>query len=225
MDIPIAQRSRRLPIYILADRSGSMAGDAIVAVNQGLRFLKSDLEIEPRAVQSVWISVISFGGVARVDVPLTELMGYIPPTLDADGSTPLGEALRLLNRSIDNDVVFGGGKGTGDYRPMVFIFTDGKPDDEWRTAAQEVKQRNRAKTANIIAVGCGSQVNTAMLKEITETVLYMESTTGGSFQSLINWISSSVKTASVSKQAVGETPGAPMPVQLPNLPPGITVVL
>lgn len=225
---PETQRSRRLPVYILADRSGSMAGEPIVAVNQGLQFLKSDLENEPRAVESVWISVISFGSQARVEVPLTELMGFFPPTLQAEGSTPLGEALRLLNRSIDNDVILTTGQGTGDYKPLVFLFTDGEPTDDWRGPAREVKQRTQARTANIIAVGCGSSVNTAMLKEITESVMLMENVSAGAFQQLIAWISQSVKGASkkaASMQASGDNT-TPQPIDLPPPPgPGFKIVL
>lgn len=218
-----SNRSRRLPVYILTDRSGSMSGEPIVAVNQGLQMLKTDLEQEPRAVESVWISIISFGGTAIVDVPLTELMQFNPPTLRAEGSTPLGEALRLLNRAIDNDVVLSSGQSTGDYKPLVFLFTDGDPTDEWRTPAQEVKQRSKAKTANIIAVGCGPNINTATLKEITESVLIMENTKAGDFQRLIAWISQSVKQT--SKKAGTLTPGAsasgtpPPAIDLPP-PPG-----
>jgi len=222
--IPEAQRSRRLPVYILADRSGSMSGEPIVAVNQGLMFLKNDLENEPRAVESIWISVISFGGRATVDVPLTDLLSFIPPTLNAEGSTPLGEALRLLNQAIDHDIILGSGQHTGDYKPLVFLFTDGEPTDEWRTPAQEVKQRTQAKTANIIAIGCGPNVNVSMLKEITESVMLMENVNGGDFQRLLAWISQSVKRASQARTS--NDPNAQNQVSLPPPPgPGFQIAL
>lgn len=222
--IPEAQRSRRLPVYILADRSGSMVGEPIVAVNQGLQFLKNDLENEPRAVESIWISIISFGGRATVDVPMTELLSFLPPTLNAEGSTPLGEALRLLNQAIDHDIILGSGQHTGDYKPLVFLFTDGEPTDEWRTAAQEVKQRTQAKTANIIAIGCGSNVNVSTLKEITESVMLMENVNGGDFQRLLAWVSQSVKRASQTRPS-GD-PNAQNQVSLPPPPgPGFQIAL
>jgi uncharacterized protein YegL len=223
--IPEAQRSRRLPVYILADCSSSMSGEPIVAVNQGLQFLRSDLEMEPRAVESVWLSVITFGGTARLEVPLTELLGFYPPTLNATGGTPLGGALRLLNQAIDNDVVLTSGQHTGDYRPLVFLFTDGEPTDDWQAAAAEVHQRAQAKTANIIAVGCGANVNSGTLKAITEHVMLMHEVGAGDFQRLMQWISQSVRRASVPRQPTG--PGAPPPtVDLPPPPgPGFTIVM
>ncbi len=184
---------RRLPIYILADTSGSMAGEAILALSQGLSFLKDDLVNEPRAVETVWLSVITFGGQAQVAVPLTELMAFTPPTLNAEGGTPLGGALRLLNQSIHFDVVVTSGKGTGDYKPLVFLFIHGEPTDDWRSAVQEIKQRTRAKIAYFVAVGCGDQVNYTTLKEITEIVYRIKNVTADDFRKLIRWIPMSVK--------------------------------
>jgi uncharacterized protein YegL len=135
-------------------------------------------------------------------------MAFYPPTLDADGGTPMGGALRLLNQAIDNDVVFSTGQGTGDYKPLIFIFTDGEPTDDWRAAAQEVKQRAAARTANIIAVGCGPSVNAGTLKEITESVLMMDQATAGRFKALKLWISQSVKSASVKASSPTGAGGA-----------------
>jgi len=207
-----------------------MAGEPIVAVNQGLQLLKNDLEGEPRAVETVWISVISFGGQAQVEVPLTELMAFNAPTLNAEGSTPLGEALRLLNRSIDNDIIVTTGVHTGDYKPLIFIFTDGDPTDDWRTPARELKQRTQAKTANIIAIGCGPSVNVNNLKEITESVMLMENATSGSFTSLAIWMSQSIKGVSMKAGTMNSSTGSsgapPAPIDLPPPPgPGFKIVL
>lgn len=225
--IPVAQPSRRLPVYILADRSSSMLGEAIVQVNQGLQFIKSDLETEPRAVETVWISVISFGGQATMDVSLTELMAFTPPTLKAEGNTPLGAALRLLNQSIDHDVLLNTGQHTGDWKPLIFLFTDGEPTDDWRVPAGELKARTRAKAANIIAVGCGSSANVTMLKEITETVMLMKDVNPRTFADLMKWISSSVKTVTQATQGAdpGDTGNQPAQAALPALPQGFVIPL
>jgi uncharacterized protein YegL len=220
-----AQPSRRLPVYILADCSGSMSGEPITAVSQGLQLLKDDLGQEPRAVESVWISVITFGSQAAIESPLTELMRFQVPSLRAEGSTPLGGALRLLNESIDRDVVRHSGEAhTGDYKPLVFLLTDGEPTDDWRQAAQAVKQRSDARTANIIAVGCGPAVNTEVLKEITETVLRMDEMSAGGFQKLLAWMSQSVKVASKQRPAVGQGTASGA-VDLPPVPAGLQIVM
>ena len=68
--------TRRLPVYLLLDCSGSMHGDPIEAVKTGLRQLRSDLQSDPQALESVWLSVITFDNSARQVVPLTEIGAF-----------------------------------------------------------------------------------------------------------------------------------------------------
>lgn len=216
--IPEGQPPRRLPVYILADRSASMAGAPITAVNQGLQMLTADVYRDPRAVETAWISVISFGGDARVEVPLTEAPAFKAPHLTASGGTPMGAALSLLNDALDRDLrAPSGAQHTGDYRPFIFIFTDGQPTDDWKAPATKLRQRSVAKTADIIAVGCGMGVDTTMLGQLTETVMKMEDASEGSFKKLFQWLSDSVKRASTPTVSEGE--GKEPPFSPP--PPGI----
>ena len=51
---------RRLPVYLLLDTSGSMNGEPIQAVNVGLQSLLSSLRSDPHALDTVYISIITF---------------------------------------------------------------------------------------------------------------------------------------------------------------------
>ena len=62
---------RRLPIYLLIDTSGSMMGEPIEAVKQGIRTLITELKGDPQAVETAYLSVITFDSHARQLVPLT----------------------------------------------------------------------------------------------------------------------------------------------------------
>ncbi|HUJ67250.1 MAG TPA: hypothetical protein VLX59_17015, partial [Acidimicrobiales bacterium] len=142
----------------------------------------------------------------------------------AEGSTPLGGALTLLGSRLDQDIVPSGAAHTGDYRPLIFVFTDGDPTDDWRGPARDIRDRMAAKAANIFAVGCGSDVNVALLKELTETVLLMEQANAGSFRKLLDWVSQSVKTAS-KKRPTGGGSDPSAAIDLPPLPQGLSIVL
>src|SRR5258708_3062706 len=96
--------TRRLPVYILADCSSSMAGDKLEAVKTGIRTLHATLMGEPAAVESAYISVITFDSSANQLVPLTELSQFHPPDLQASGITAFGAALRLLIDCMDKEV-------------------------------------------------------------------------------------------------------------------------
>jgi len=215
-------QSRRLPIYLLLDTSGSMAGAPIQAVNQGVNLLYNELINDPSAIETVYISVITFDSHAQMVTPLTELTQFLAPKLNAGGSTSLGEGLRLLNDSLDRDIIVNSPERKGDYKPLIFLMTDGMPTDSWEREADAIKSRTKQKVATIIALGCGGGVDVNTLKRITEVVLLMANITPDMINQFFKWVSQSVSTASVSAQAAGVGEAK---AQLPPPPEGIQVVL
>lgn len=215
---------RRLPIYILADTSGSMEGDAIEAVKQGIRSLHSNLLEDPSALESAYLSIIVFDDEARQLVPLTEVSDFVAPDLDAGGVTALGSALRMLIACINREVPRSNGGVKGDWKPLVFLLTDGAatdangdPSDDWRESAQELK---RGMLGNIIALACGEQASIQALREITDTVLFMRDMTPDAFSRFFRWISFTVTAA--SSHGMRETPRGG--IVFPPPPPDITLV-
>ena len=98
---------RRLPVYLLVDTSGSMHGEAIEAVRNGLQVMLSALMQDPYALETAYLSVIAFDSSARQLTPLTELTSFQLPNLQANGMTAMGEALSLLADCIQREVVKG----------------------------------------------------------------------------------------------------------------------
>src|ERR1044072_8042327 len=123
---------RRLPVYLLLDCSESMAGPAIEAVVRGVETLVRELRSNPQAVETAHLSVITFSREARQDVPLTELMSFQPPKLRVRPGTALGSALWLLKERLEREVVKNTADIKGDYKPLVFLLTDGQPTDDER---------------------------------------------------------------------------------------------
>ena len=83
----MSEFSRRLPVYLLLDVSGSMQGDPIEAVRHGVRALISELRGDPQALETAYLSVITFNSSARQVTPLTELMLFKETQLYAGGAT------------------------------------------------------------------------------------------------------------------------------------------
>ena len=212
----MSEFSRRLPVYLLLDVSGSMQGDPIEAVRHGVRALISELRGDPQALETAYLSVITFNSSARQVTPLTELMLFKEPQLSAGGATALGAALRLLADCIKSEVRKSTETQKGDWRPLVFILTDGAPTDDWREAAAILKT---TKPANIIACAAGAYADTTVLKEITECVLMMNTLSAGDLAQFFAWVSSSVKMSSKSLDA---KPGAN--IELTPPPQGFVIV-
>jgi len=134
---------RRLPVYILLDTSGSMRGEPIHSVNVGLQAMLSALRQDPYALESVHLCIITFDNGAREYLPLTALdevqIGEIE--VPQSGATFLGAALELLIERVDRDVRKSTDEAKGDWRPLLFVMTDGSPSDlmAYRQAIPKVK--------------------------------------------------------------------------------------
>jgi uncharacterized protein YegL len=147
----------RCPCVLLVDTSGSMKGERIGALNDGLRAFRDDLAKDALARRRVEVAVIAFGGDVRVVQDFVTAEDFEPPALQPGGLTPLGAA---LHRAIDLlDVRKGQYKvnGVAYYRPWVFLITDGAPEGEpeevVRQAAERVRAEEAARRLAFFAVG------------------------------------------------------------------------
>jgi uncharacterized protein YegL len=207
---------RRLPVYLLLDCSGSMAGEPIESVRQGVRALLADLRGDPQALETAYLSVITFANTAQQVCPLTELMSFQDPNLSAGGGTSMGAGLKLLEDCLENEVHKPTPTQKGDWKPLVFLMTDGQPTDTWEPQADRLKSR---KLGNVIACAAGCGANSTLLKRITEIVVEINNLQPDTLKAFFRWVSSSIKTTSQSvAQGGGAAPAMPPP------PPQIQIV-
>ncbi|MBO7567856.1 MAG: VWA domain-containing protein [Bacteroidales bacterium] len=211
---------RRLPVYLLLDTSGSMYGEPIEAVKVGVQTLVTSLRSDPQALESAFLSVITFNSSAQQVTPLTELAAFQEPSIDAGGCTALGEALALLAEKADTEVVKTTAERKGDWRPLVFIMTDGEPTDDLNRGLAEFKKR---KFGIVVACAAGQGANTNTLKQITENVVQLDTADSTTIKAFFKWVSASISTSSKSVGNGGIN--LEKMSELPPPPPEVNIVV
>lgn len=211
---------RRLPVYLLVDVSGSMHGEPIESVKSGLQMLVSALRKDPQALETAYLSVITFGSSATQTVPLTDLAFFQIPEIAAGGCTALGAALDLVCDCAEREVVKSTSDVKGDWRPMMFLMTDGVPTNNPKSGIDRFRKMKWG-----VAVSCaaGSGADTKLLERITpECVVSLDTADSASIAAFFKWVSSSVSISSKSvNDAHKEVDGLD---QLPPPPPEVKVV-
>lgn len=212
---------RRLPVFLLIDSSGSMRGEPIHAVNVGISAMLSALRQDPYALESVHISLITFDREINEILPLTPLdqaqIGEIE--LPQSGATHMGEGLLFLAKKVAEQVVQSSNDQRGDFRPMLFIMTDGSPSDLqcFREAIPKIKA---CQFAEIVACAAGPKANTDYLKQLTDHVVVLDSMDSSAFAQFFKWVSDSITVGSMSAGIEGG-----MDTKLPPPPPELQIVL
>ncbi len=211
---------RRLPVYLLLDCSGSMYGEPIEAVKNGVQVLVSTLRQDPYALETAYLSIITFDSSAQQVAPLTELAAFQQPNIQASGCTALGEALALLSQKADQEVTKTTEEQKGDWKPLVFIMTDGEPTDDLNKGLAEFKKR---KWGMVVACAAGSGANTDTLKKITECVVSLDTADSATIKAFFKWVSASVSSGSMKVEETGAE--ATTLSELPPPPPEVNIVV
>lgn len=200
---------RRLPVFLLLDTSGSMKGEPIESVKVGLETMLAGLRGDPFALESACLCLITFDREARVLVPLTPLDEFRLPEIAVpdSGPTHTGQALQLLCEEVDKNVRKGTPNSKGDWKPLLFLMTDGKPSDiqHYEKMAGEVKKRGFAFIAPCAA---GMKARVEPLKLLADQVYALQTMDEADFRKFFQWVSASI---AVGNRSVGATEDLTLP--------------
>lgn len=188
---------RRLPIYFLIDVSESMVGDPINQVQEGIAKIIQELKTDPNALETVYISIVIFAGQAKTIVPLQDIISFYPPKFPVGSGTSLSRGLGHLMYELRKNIVKTTADRKGDWKPIVFLFTDGVPTDDTTMVIKEWNE-NWRRTANMVAVSLGNGADKALLCQLTDNILQLENTDSKGYREFFKWVTDSIKTSSES---------------------------
>lgn len=207
----IFTKMRRLPVYFLLDTSGSMRGEPIQALNNALSGMINMLRTDAQALDSLWLSIITFDREIKEVMPLTELVNFQLPEITCPDSSPtnMGAALELLCSKVKTEVKKGSETQKGDWKPLLFLMTDGSPSDIaiYREYVPQVKKLN---FGAIVACAAGPKAKNDALKELTDTVVHLDTADSTTLKSFFKWVSDTIEQGNKS-MGTAESVALPAP--------------
>lgn len=197
---------RRLPIYLLLDCSTGLSSDSLQFMQTGLDRLIRELQSDPHALESVYLSVIAYGGKPRQLCPLTPLTEFKAPMFKApmfsvDGDVVLGDTLAYLSHCICNEVQSPSETVKGDWKPLTFLLMANAPTDSWHKIANQVPDE----LGKIVACVVGSNVDVKQLDCVASAITQTQDFQPVYFESYLKWMSQTISNEIVLSRNIDGT--------------------
>lgn len=201
---------QRTPLVLVLDCSGSMGGQPINHLNEGLQLLEQELKSDVIAAKRVRVLVISYGGMDEATLvgDWQDAMDFTAPVLKAHGTTPMGHAVDLALTEIEDEKARFRQAGVAYTRPWLFLMSDGLPTDAFQAAAQRCRGDEAASKVAVFPIAVGN-ADAQVLGEFSNNgARAVKQLQGLQFRELFQWLSASMRVVSHS------TPGGQ--AQLPS---------
>lgn len=165
---------KELHLFFVLDTSGSMQGQPIAQLNEGMSSTMNILKdkFTENVDVDMKIAVLEYnsgaqwrtGGVNHLE----DMQDFVEYTdLEARGMTYLGAALDMLNEGLSRNTMMK--SATGNKCPIIIFLSDGYPTDDWRSALERIKGNKWYQQAIKIGIALGERADSKMLGEVVGT--------------------------------------------------------
>ncbi len=189
-----------MAVIAIIDTSGSMGGEKIGQVNDGMRKAVEYLcDFNDESIDvAVKVGCLTFSSGAEwlnPKKPLEDPLNFVWHDVNAGGYTDFGAACKELEKVLTVEEKGGWMKSRGGIAPVLILMSDGIPTDAYGKALNNLKKRGWFKGALKTAIAIGHDADKDMLEQFTGNVEAIFDVTA--FQDLSKVIRKLVVTASM----------------------------
>jgi uncharacterized protein YegL/cellulose biosynthesis protein BcsQ len=196
----IENHETRLPLVLLLDVSGSMAGPRITELSRALTNFAGQIRNNPAMGRTLDIAIVAFGSRVQVIQDFTRGYDFYPPVLQVEGSTSTGAALNVGIDLLRDRIDFYKMHSVDYYRPWMILISDGVPTDDWRSAAIRVAAEEKSRKLSFFQIAVGDEDDT--FPDAISSKRRPLKLQGLDFAELFDWISSSTFLVANSTDSV-----------------------
>ena len=177
---------------LVLDVSGSMRGEPIAELNQGLKDFYQEISDDPTKKQRLEIALIEFNSTVRQTVDPALVDNFTMPELEANGSTAMVDAVNAAIDLVADRKAWYKETNQNYYRPWIILMTDGEPDSDQdiTTLAQRIQDDTTQKRYAFMPIGVDG-ANMKILEQIKGNIPPMK-LKGTKFSDFFNWLSASM---------------------------------
>ena len=194
-----------MALVFLLDTSGSMSGEPIRSLNEGLNRFKTEVCENKQTRDILDVAIIEFNSNYKVVQDFVPVEYMETANFGTTGSTMMSPAINKALDMVDERSRFYRRSGSEPYKPWVLMITDGEPDsdDDISAVTQRIKSMESAGKVSFRSLGVEGY-NSKVLHTLSgEKVIKL---LGTDFTSFFDWVSKSMR--SVSQSSPGERPKA-----------------
>lgn len=194
--------SARVPVCLVLDTSGSMSGRPIDELNKGIKLFFRAIQEDEVARYSAEIAVVTFGDTVKQLLDFGSVEKQQVPTLCAGGYTPMGEAVNVALKLLEDRKNMYSTVGIDYYQPWMVLMTDGEPTDDIGAASQKTRKLVESRKLTVFPIGIGANANLTLLSQFSPRNKPL-SLNGLNFKAFFEWLSKSVNITSQSVPGAG----------------------
>lgn len=199
-EVPVNDE-QKCPCVLVLDTSGSMSGEPINELNNGLSRFHEEISKDTTASSRLEIEIIRFDSSVEVVQGFSLVENFSMPQLTTRGSTKLVDGVRKGIERIEERKKWYKEEMQTYYRPYIILITDGGPDggQDVDGLSREIQNGVDGKHFNFWAFGVEG-ANMEVLQKISHASFAPLKLKGVDFVKFFQWLSASMTAVTNSKE-------------------------